>query len=156
MVNNLISKAAGTTTVIGSPGDDTYFRSLLSTVGMPTAVAIGAQLASGGGVNNVGTDVVITLTGTYKYLLAAYDGPNGGSVIYDVSSFVAGDILRLARNGEPIGPNGTMAESTRYQMTGWTLLNLNPASVSVPDAGVTAILLGLGFTTLGLIRRKMS
>ena len=153
MTNNLLTVAPGAYGVIGG---EEYHRS--SNFGaLPAAVAAGAVVASGGGLNfgtnGFGAIASLTLAATYQYLVVAYDGPNGGVIVYNISSLSVGTVIEMARNAEPMGDAGAQAliESTRYQMTGWTLLN--PTQNTVPDGGATVMLLGASLGALAIGRR---
>jgi hypothetical protein len=153
MTNNLLTVAPGTFGVIDS---EEYHRS--NNFGaLPAAVAAGAVVASGGGLNfgtnGFGAIASLTLAATYQYLVVAYDGPNGGVIVYNISSLAVGTVIEMARNAEPFGAAGSqvLTESSRYQMTGWTLLN--PTQNTVPDGGATVMLLGASLGALAIGRR---
>ena len=153
MVNNLLSVGLGSSSIINSR---LYERSVNVFNPLPAAVATGAQFASGIADGAVYLD--ITLTDSFRYLLAAYDGPRGGVEIWDIASLASGTTISIPRYAEPTGGDGTLVQSHRYRMTGWTLLNPGvtptiPGNTSVPDAGATAMLLGVSMTALGAARR---
>ena len=116
-------------------------------------------MASGGGLTQSGNVVSLTLATTFQYLVVAYDGPNGGVIVYNIASLVAGTVIELARYAEPFaggtGMDGVVPQelrvSERYQMTGWTLLN--PTQTTVPEGGATLMLLGASLGALAMGRR---
>ena len=95
MINQLVSIYNGSTPA--TP----YFRSA-NTFGstLPTAVTTGDVITPAGGISYA-TDgnVTITLRSAYTYLIAAYDGPNGGAVVWDISGIAAGTTIELPANG---------------------------------------------------------
>ena len=157
MINNLLTVAPGTAAPIGNsgppPSTSTYYRTANLFGSLPTAAAAGAQFASG--IANGPTYLDITLSSSFTYLLAAYDGPNGGVQVWNIASFAPGTTLSIPRYAEPSGADGTgpLVQSSRYLMTGWSLLNPGEPIISVPDGGPTALLLGSALVALALIRR---
>jgi hypothetical protein len=111
------------------------------------------------GTNSFGAVVSLTLASTFQYLVVAYDGENGGVMVYNISSLVAGTVIQLPRYARPSPPldgitgRALIQDDGTYQMTGWTLLNPNPPQQQVPDGGATVILLGAALTGLGAMRR---
>ncbi|MEO5721101.1 MAG: VPDSG-CTERM sorting domain-containing protein [Chthoniobacterales bacterium] len=158
MANHLLSVAIGGTSIIPEMGGEQYTRSTNNFGALPPAIATGAVFASGSGLdfgtNSFGNTVSLTLAMAFQYLVVAYDGPNGGVMVYDISGMHAGDVIQMARNAEPFGDVGSqvMRESTRYQMTGWTLLN---PGQTVPDGGTTLMLLGAGLGAIAFFRRSL-
>jgi VPDSG-CTERM motif len=158
MVNNLIPLALGGSTTIG---DDTYTRSMNAFGSLPTAVAGGAVfgITPDGFSGFSGDSVNLTLSGSFTYLVVAYDGPNGGAAIYNISGLAAGTVLTLSRYAQPttpgspgVGPLIDGGDINQYQMTGFTFLN---PGTSVPDGGTTAALLGISMVGLGFLRRRI-
>ncbi len=157
MTNYLLSIANGGFGIIGG---EEYQRSSNFANPLPAATAAGAIATSSGGLafgtNAMGAIVSLTLPGTFQYLLVAYDGPNGGAIVYNIADLAAGTVIELARNAEPhdIGDgiaSQVLIESSRYQMTGWTLLN--PTQTTVPEGGLTLMMLGSGLSGLAVLRR---
>ena len=156
MINNLLGLDAPERAIID--GHD-YYRSSNTFGELPEAVAAGAQFATTGDSAFDGTALRLTLPSSFVYLLAAWDGPNGGAEAYYIGDLAAGDILVLPRYAHPIpsfadgqssDPLGQdLVAGTKYQMTGWSLLN----PTTVPDGGTTAALLGLAMVGLGFVRR---
>ena len=90
--------------------------------------------------------------GTFQYLVVAYDGPNSGVVVWNISS-LTGEI-RFDSYAHPDGLTGNLFGSNggpgaRYKITGFSLLN----PTSVPDGGATVMLLGGALGALGMARR---
>jgi hypothetical protein len=105
----------------------TYFRSGNSFSPLPAAVWAG----------NLGAVTDVDLgSGGYYYLFAKYDGPNYGSEVWYVGG-LSGVVTIPATGG-------------RYDLSGVTLFN---TGTSVPDGGMTLLLLGTALTGLGAARR---
>jgi hypothetical protein len=90
-------------------------------------------------VSLIGTSMMINLgkQATYDYLLANYNGPNGGAEVWYV-----GDLSRSII----IAPN--LGQSS---LSGWALFTGGPQSV--PDGGATVMLLGAALIALSVMRR---
>ena len=106
----------------------------------------------GSGIPDGTTPVTVNLGTGFQYLVAAYDGPNGGVAVFNVAGLTGTvDLFRYAKplaNGNLLGSN--VAQQGYFKMTGWTLLNPTGA---VPDGGTTVMLLGMAFGALGMARR---
>jgi hypothetical protein len=155
MVNNLITVALNNHNAhFGSDPGDTYQRSGNTFSPLPTAIATGAKSGSGTGdiPDNGQASLTLDLStlGTFTYLVAAYDGPNGGVEVWDIAGLTG--TISIPRYAEPIGVDGSLQSSSRYLMTGWSLLNPG-GGTSVPDGGATILLLGAGLSALTLGRR---
>lgn len=132
----------------GDQNDPLYSRTTLNTTGYPAASA--AVTVMGSGIPDGGATLTITLTGSFQYLVVAYDGMQSGVAVFDIHTLVAGDQIVLARYAFPSDPvRGDLQEGTFYRMTSWTLLN----PISVPDGGATVMLLGAALGALGMARR---
>lgn len=126
---------------------------------LPTADVTGASLGTPSGS---GTTVTFTLTQGFGYLVARYDGQNGGAAVWDLSGIAAGTTITIPAIAHPVGTglSTTLADGAavgttdQYQITSYTLFS--PTPTSTPDAGVTVAMLGAALTSLGLIRRKLS
>jgi hypothetical protein len=153
MTNTLLGMATPSQTgVWGDADNPLYSRTTWDTTGYPAATAVGAQLS--GDVLNGPATLTITLTQTFQYLVVSYDGPNGGTAVFDVSSLQVGDQIVLARYARPdAGTHGDLLQDTFYKMTHWTLLN---PGTSVPDGGATVMLLGAALGALGMVRRYLA
>jgi hypothetical protein len=152
MVNTLVGMYNS-----GSPSAAPYFVSGNSfATPLPLAVTTGDIITPFGGINIVGSQVIINIGSGFRYLLAAYDGQNSGAVLWDISSLPAGTILDIPRYALPNGAgtdllNGSTAE--KYQITTWSMFN--PGTTNVPDGGSTVMLLGAALSGLALVRRKL-
>ena len=115
-----------------------------------TAIATGAVFATG---IQAGTTAVTVSLGTgFQYLVAAYDGPNGGVAVFSVGGLTGSvDLYRYAKplaNGNLLGSN--TAQQGYFLMTGWSLLN---PTGTVPRWRHHVMLLGMAFGALGMARR---
>jgi hypothetical protein len=155
MVNNLLTVPIGTTSTT-VPGDvgDIYMRSANNFGPLPTAVATGALNASG--IADGSTYLSITLSSSFAYLVAAYDGPNGGIQVWSIGGLASGTTIDIPRYAEPSGANadGPLVQSQRYLMTGWSLLNPGTPNNS-PDGGTTALMLTTALGALGVLKRRL-
>jgi hypothetical protein len=160
MINYLITVPVGTTQD-RSDGDH-YLRSANNFGVLPSAIDDGNQNGTTGDGAFTGNKLLLTLTSGFRYLLAAYDGPNGGAQVWDISGIPVGTTLEITRYALPTvegspgtGPlvDGAGLQQPKYQMTGWTLLN---PGASVPDTGTTLALFGLSMSTLAYARRRFS
>jgi hypothetical protein len=77
--------------------------------------------------------------GTYDYLLANYNAPNGASEVWYIGD-LSGTIVIEGNLGE-------------YGLSSWALFS--PTPQNVPDGGATVMLLGLGVGSLSLMRRYL-
>jgi hypothetical protein len=154
MTNTLIGMALGAQPT-GSP---LYSRSFNSLSPLPPATATGAVLGTnlGSGTGNV--FINLSVTGTFQYLVAAYDGPNGGVAVWDISSLTS--TVEIYGYGKPEKVNGYLtgnllgsdhAQQGYFRITSWTLLN----PTSVPDGGATIMLLGAALSVLAVMRRNI-
>jgi VPDSG-CTERM motif len=127
-----------------------YSRSFNNFGSLPAATATGALL--GTNIAEGTTPVTVNLGTGFQYLVAVYDGPNGGVAVFNVAGLTGSvDLYRYAKplaNGNLLGSN--VAAQGYFKMTGWTLLNPTGA---VPDGGTTVMLLGAALGGLGMARR---
>jgi hypothetical protein len=147
MTNNLLAMGLGAQDSSTGP---LYSRSFNNFGSLPAATATGAVIATG---IQAGTTAVTVSLGTgFQYLVAAYDGPNGGVAVFNVGGLTGSvDLYRYAKplaNGNLLGSN--TAQQGYFLMTGWSLLN---PTGTVPDGGTTVMLLGMAFGALGMARR---
>jgi VPDSG-CTERM motif len=142
----------------GVAGNPLYSRATWP--GGDPATATGAVAVSGlgGGTGNV----FITLTGTYQYLVAAYDGQNSGVAVWNISTIAAGTTIEIYGYAKPEVVNGQEtgnllgsdhAQQGYYRITSYTLLN---PTGGVPDGGATVMLLGAALGALGMVRRYLA
>jgi VPDSG-CTERM motif len=127
-----------------------YSRSFNNFGSLPAATATGALL--GTNIAEGTTPVTVNLGTGFQYLVAVYDGPNGGVAVFNVAGLTGSvDLYRYAKplaNGNLLGSN--VAAQGYFKMTSWTLLNPTGA---VPDGGTTVMLLGAALGGLGVARR---
>jgi hypothetical protein len=147
MTNALLALGIGGQTTIDG---GLYSRSFNNFGSLPAATAVGAVL--GTNIAEGTTPVTVSLGTGFQYLVAAYDGPNGGVAVFNVAGLTGSvDLYRYAKplaNGNLVGSNIPLMGF--YKMTGWTLLNPTGA---VPDGGTTVMLLGAALGGLGVARR---
>jgi hypothetical protein len=145
MTNNLLAMGLGAQ----SGGSPLYSRSFNNFGSLPAATATGAVLS--GAIADGTTAVTVNLGAGFQYLVAAYDGPNGGVAVFNVAGLTGTvDLYRYAKplaNGNLVGSN--VARQGYFKMTHWTLLN----PTGVPDGGATLMLLGAALGALGMTRR---
>ena len=147
MTNQLLAMGLGAQ---GSGlGGAYYSRSFNNFGSLPAATATGAVLS--GPIADGTTAVTVNLGTGFQYLVAAYDGPNGGVAVFNVAGLTGTvDLYRYAKplaNGNLLGSN--VARQGYFKMTSWTLLN----PTGVPDGGTTVMLLGAALGALGMARR---
>ncbi|CEF48986.1 unnamed protein product [uncultured bacterium] len=101
---------------------------------------------SGGVQDSTGNLVV---PAGFDFVLAKYDGPNGGDVVYALN----GASITLPATSATIWVNG---QGAGYGLSHFTVFNpdvvINPHTV--PDGGATVALLGLSMTGLAVARRR--
>jgi hypothetical protein len=125
-VNTLIAQALGSTNTIDG---HTYTRTFASCGTCPAAV-FAFKDESGNNQVDLGT-------GGFTYLLAKYDGPNGGSEVWNVQGLTG--IVEIPLTG-----------FGGYGLSHWTLFG---GGNGVPDGGTTVMLLGAALGALGMARR---
>jgi hypothetical protein len=100
---------------------------------------------SGGVQQTTNPTVLIAAALTSQYILAKYDGPNAGYVLFNTAAWLAAGNTSLPANGSTIwDPNGSGLSHYTYF-----------GSTSVPDGGITISLLGSALVGLGLLRRRL-
>jgi hypothetical protein len=157
MTNTLLGMASQTQAVIPPPDSSFYLRTTLA-AGSPATIT-GAVLGSGFANGTTAISIDLSQTGTFEYLVAAYDGPNGGGAVFDISGLTGTiEIYRYAKveldaNGDPTGNllGSNIAQQDYHLNTTWTLLN----PTGVPDGGTTVMLLGMALGALGMARRDI-
>jgi hypothetical protein len=140
-VNTLLGLGANVTTTIAG---ELYKTS--STDYNGTVVEAGAMKKNA-------TDAGFSLTVSgFDWILAKYDGLNGGSILF----YVGGGTLVLPSTSEPLWTNPA---GQGYGISHWTGFGPStpppPPPPSVPDAGSTMALFGAALGGLGLMRRKL-
>src|SRR5882724_10571016 len=155
MTNTLLGMAFQTQANIPPPDGSFYSRTTLA--GGNPATITGAVLGTGFSDGTTAISIDLSVTGTFEYLVAAYDGPNGGVAVFDISGLTGTiEIYRYAKieqdgSGNPTGNllgSNTMQQGY-HRITTWTLLN----PTGVPDGGTTVMLLGMALGALGMARR---
>ena len=135
-VNTLISFAQGSG--LHTVGIYTYNRKNVSCGTCPAAV-FDHKDESGNNVVDLGS-------GGYTYLLAKYDGPNGGSEIWNVQGLTGTVTIPLFGFGH---------NNSQYGLSHWTLFR-GEGGGGVPDGGATVMLLGAALGALGMMRRYLA
>jgi hypothetical protein len=136
MINSLITVAAGDSDSLSPPaGETTYWREDSSLPGpFPSADATGVT-----SVQNVSTGIVVVGS---AYIAAKYDGPNIGHVVWFVPSGTYSIPTELVNPITGVGPQG-LSHHTVF-----------PTGGTVPDGGVTLMLLGGALFGLESLRRR--
>jgi hypothetical protein len=142
----------------GDPNNDGSLFSRTTWPAGPAATTTGAVAVTAGqmDIQNGIVNIDLNHYGTFTYLVAAYDGPNGGVAVYNISG-LTGTIQIYAyahpeydAKGHPTG-NLIAGTSGNYFITTFTLLN----PTSAPDGGATVMLLGAALGALGVARRYL-
>jgi hypothetical protein len=98
-------------------------------------------------------------TGTFQYLVVAYDGPNSGVVVWNIAGLTG--TIQFDAYGRPQTGSGLnnltgnlLGGNTNqmFKITSFTLLN----PTGVPDGGTAVMLLGMGLGALGVGRRYLA
>jgi hypothetical protein len=133
-----------------------YSRTNMSGAGLLQATATGGVPVTGIVAGTTPISIDLSQYGTFHYLVAAYDGPNGGVAVFNIAGLTG--TIELYRYAKPEKVNGQFtgnllgsntAQQGYFLMTGWSLLN----PTSVPDGGATVMLLGAALGALGIVRR---
>ena len=133
-INYLIAMALDTT-VVDAVGANDMTRSGNAFSYLPTASVAGlAKDDSGDNTGSFGTG--------YTYLLAKYDGGNGGTWVWHVAGLT--ETFQIPVNFP------TASHPEGYELSHYTLFN---PGTRVPDGGVTAMLLALTMLGFGGLRR---
>jgi hypothetical protein len=133
-INNLLSLGANSgPTSIGTETYTTSSTDYNGTVG--TVAGSGDCTTNPSGCTSVGSG--------YDYIIAKYDGPNAGAVVY----YLGGASMTLPSDSSTIWLN---TQSQGYGLSGWKGFN------TVPDGGSTATLLGSVLLAFGLMRRRFT
>jgi hypothetical protein len=105
-----------------------------------------SQILSGGVQQTTDPTVLTPEALASEYILAKYDGPNAGYVLFNVADWLADGNTALPATGEGLANWGTQGIS-HYTYFG---------TRTVPDGGITISLLGSALVGLGLLRRRMN
>jgi hypothetical protein len=127
--NELISLAPGAH--FDDPVTGQHYDRSLSLYGSPYPTAVFA-------LNGTGTSINLGASG-YQYLFAKYDGPNGGSEVWDLNG-LTGTIT--------IPAFGLVGQN--YGLSGWTLFN------PVPEPGTIGLVALGALGLLGAVRKRRS
>ncbi len=60
---------------------------------LPAATTTGDIITPADGMTFSGPNVTFTLPTGFRYLIAVYDGPNGGAVVWDIAALAAGTTI---------------------------------------------------------------
>lgn len=158
MTNYLLGM--GLQTQIADPNGSLYSRTTLAAG--PAATIVGAVALTGysGGTGNVTIDLSNNGYGTFRYLVATYDGPNGGVAVFDISGITTSVTVYGFAKPERDGSGNltgnllgaSVATQGYFRLTTITLFN--PGGF-VPDGGATVMLLGAALGALGVVRRYL-
>ena len=169
MIEAILAMSAGARTPCC--GEPEYYRSSHVFGTLPDPDQIGAVSASGiTSMTSTLDKISIALPAdtAFQYLVGAWNGPNGGVEVWYIGAIAAGTTIEIPRYARPSpGPSGRGATSgstwpqdlvdgysarggSKYQITSYSLFN---PTVSVPDGGTTAVLVGLAVLGLGFARR---
>jgi VPDSG-CTERM motif len=147
---------------MGPQAQETVNKSLNSRttwVGGNPAATTGAVFESGFSDGTTAISINLSQTGTFQYLVAAYDGNHGGVAVWNISGLTG--TIQIYRYAKPEMVNGQLTgnlvgSNTAHQgyflITSWTLLN----PTGVPDGGATVMLLGAALGALGMVRRYLN
>ncbi len=136
-INFLITMATNTTAShdFGKPeGIQNFYRTTNTFGSLPTASATGA-------VSGTGTSINLNTLGTFTYLLAKYDGPNGYSYVWNIQGLAG--VITI--------PSDIMGQ---YGISHYSLFGPGGGG-GVPDGGTTVMLLGAALGALGMARRYL-
>jgi hypothetical protein len=120
--------------------DQTWVRSL---------TAFPLTTVASGGYPSQGTITSFNIVSGNEYLVAKYDGPNGGLEVWYVGNLSGTITIPQGAPGTDFG----QTSDNLLGLSGTWVLNGTPGSV--PDGGATVLLLGAALSGLGLIRRKL-
>jgi len=148
-MNAFLSLAAGSPpTLIGT---ETYTRNGVANPGSNSVVSlISGSCMSTPGCFKDGTGNMNVPAG-YEYLIAKYDGPNGGAVVF----YLGGKAFTLPATSFDIWTN---KKGQGYGLSGWLEFNTyqNVTTTSVPDGGSTVAMLGSVLLALGFLGLKFT
>jgi len=163
-INQLIGMGASTSGNFAiAYGTYFYNRSTMNTSLLPTVSTTGENYNDAGAIGGLGTttiggltylQIALPVTGGYTYLLAKYDGQNGGGMLWDIASIAAGTTINIPLNAHPVGGTNLVAGES-YGMTSFLLANPTTTNrTNVPDGGSTVFLLGAVSSGLGMMARR--
>jgi hypothetical protein len=129
-----------------------YVNTLLGLGANAGPIVIGGHTYTTGPVDYNGTVTAlnavqwesINVPSGYEYVLAKYDGPNGGDMVW----YLGGMSMTLPSDSWPLWKN--KPGNAGLGLSHFTVFN----AVSTPDYGTTALLLGLGVFAIGFLRMR--
>jgi hypothetical protein len=136
-INNLIDVTPGTSKTIDS---HVYTRPLGSPTGLPDASSVGATKTDMSEPLSSDQYTNINVTG-FTYILAKYDGPNPG----------AGAYVWYVANLATVDVPGILPGPEKYDISHYSLFK-----ASVPDGGMTLLLLGGALVAVETLRRRFT
>lgn len=136
-VNQLLALGANAVNVPSVPAG--HLLSTSSTDYNGSVSAVGAFK-----INNGDAGFSLNVSG-YQYVLAKYNGPNGGDVVY----YLNGAAFTLPGNSDLLWENRS---GQGYAISHWTGFG---RTENVPDGGATITLLGMALAGVGFVRSKM-
>jgi protein with PEP-CTERM/exosortase system signal len=158
MTNALLAMASQTQ--FADPNGSLYSRTTWPGGGPATTVGAVTLTGYSGGTGNVTIDLSNNGYGAFTYLVAAYDGQNGGVAVFNISGittsvtvygFAKPEVVNGQLTGNLLG--SSTAQQGYFRLTTITLLN--PEGGFVPDGGTTVMLLGAALGALGMVRRYL-
>jgi hypothetical protein len=127
--------------------DNTWVRSLNS---------FPLTLVADGGYPSHGNVTAFNIVSGNEYLVAKYDGPNGGLEVWYIGNLSGHINIPATAAGTLFG----QPSDNQFGLSGTWVLNGAPPGVptppGVPDGGATVLLLGAALTGLGMLRRKLN
>lgn len=130
---------SGTVSAVSSSQTDAIYRSDNVFSGLP------AYATSANNITGSGNVTSLTLTAGYAFLVAKYDGQNGGTEVWYVGGLAAGTIIDIPSNAFGDG-------NDKYGLSGTTFLE-GTSVPPVPDTASTIVLLALGLSSLFFVRK---
>lgn len=142
-INELLTLNLGASAAVNlGVQDNTVYRSMNTFSGLPTSVS------ATGAVDGNQNTTQFTVDGTFAFLVAKYDGPNGGLSIWYIGGLAVGTVIDIPANA--FGD-----ANDQYGLSGTALIQ--GSTQSVPDGASTLMLLGLaGLATVAFKRQFKS
>lgn len=101
---------------------------------------------SGGTQQTTNPTVLIAAALNSEWILAKFDGPNAGYVLFNTAAFLAAGNTALPANG------ATIWDAQGSGLSHYTYFGTR----TVPDGGASLLLLGAALGAVGLMRRRMN
>jgi len=164
-INQLISMGASTSgnATIGSFGTYFYNRTTMNTSLLSPVSTTGENYNDATALGLLGTTViggitylqiVLPSTLSYTYLIAKYDGPNGGGMLWDIAGIAAGTTINIPKFAAPNSGGTNLVAGESFLMTSFLLANPSTNPPTIPDGGSTVFLLGAVLSGLGMMARR--